>query len=67
MFVPWNGWFQNILENKSGLLSVFGAFIIQLCAGAYHGTFGNLLPYFLSYLKQVDIVKIKYKRSFFYV
>lgn len=40
-------------SNRVGLLSVFGAFIIQLCAGAYHGTFGNILPYLTSYMKQV--------------
>ena len=39
--------------NKRGLLSVFGGFLIQLCAGCYHGTFGNLLPYLSSYVRQV--------------
>ena len=39
--------------NKRGLLSVFGGFLIQLCAGCYHGTFGNLLPYLTSYVRQV--------------
>ena len=36
-----------------GLLAVLGAFLCQLCAGAYHGTFGNLLPYLTSYIRQV--------------
>jgi len=36
-----------------GLLSVFGAFVIQLTVGTYHGTFGNMLPYFSSYVRQV--------------
>ena len=39
--------------NKRGLLSVFGGFLIQLCTGCYHGTFGNLLPYLSSYVRQV--------------
>jgi len=37
-----------------GFLSVFGAFLIQLTAGTFHGTFGNLLPYFSSYVKKED-------------
>jgi len=40
--------------NKRGLLSVFGGFLIQLCTGCYHGTFGNLLPYLSSYVRQTD-------------
>ena len=40
--------------NKRGLLAVFGAFLIQLCLGCYHGTFGNILPYLTSYMKQVS-------------
>jgi len=35
-----------------GLLSVLGAFLIQLTTGTYHGTFGNLLPYFSSYMRK---------------
>ena len=42
-----------IKRNQKGLLSVFGAFLLQLCAGSYHGTFGNLLPYLTSYLRKV--------------
>ena len=41
-----------------GFLSVFGAFLIQLTAGTFHGTFGNLLPYFSSYVKKVRMVVI---------
>jgi len=41
-------------RNKRGLLSVFGGFLIQLVAGSYHGTFGNLLPYLTSYVRQTD-------------
>ena len=37
-----------------GVLSVFGGFLTQLCAGSYHGTFGNMLPYLSSYMKQTD-------------
>ena len=40
-------------ENWKGLLSIFGAFLLQLCVGSFHGTFGNLLPYITSYLRQV--------------
>jgi len=46
---------KNCLPSKyRGFLSVFGAFLIQLTAGAFHGTFGNLLPYFSSYAKKDD-------------
>jgi len=38
--------------NYRGLLAVLGGFLIQLTAGTYHGTFGNLLPYFSSYVKK---------------
>ena len=37
-----------------GVLSVFGGFLTQLCAGSYHGTFGNMLPYLSSYMKQTS-------------
>ena len=43
-----------LTRNQRGLLAVFGAFLLQLCAGSYNGTFGNLLPYFTSYMRQVD-------------
>ena len=46
---------ENFKSSKSGILCVLGAFLIQVCAGSYHGTFGNLLPYFTSYLKQVRV------------
>ena len=49
--------------NKRGVLCVFGAFLIQVCAGCYHGTFGNLLPYFTSYLKQVSRVQTDFNYS----
>ena len=42
-----------VVENREGLLTVLAAFLIQLCNGCYHGTFGNLLPYLSSYLRQV--------------
>ena len=44
---------ENFKSNKKGVFCVLGAFLIQICAGCYHGTFGNLLPYFTSYLRQV--------------
>ena len=44
-------------ENWKGLLSIFGAFLLQLCVGSFHGTFGNLLPYITSYLRQVNMFK----------
>ena len=44
-------------ENWKGLLSIFGAFLLQLCVGSFHGTFGNLLPYITSYLRQVNMCK----------
>jgi len=46
--------FDCLKQNFRGLLSVFGAFLVQLTAGAYHGTFGNLLPYISSYVKEYD-------------
>ena len=47
--------FETLLtRNQRGLLAVFGAFLLQLCAGSYNGTFGNLLPYFTSYMRQVQ-------------
>jgi len=46
------GLMGTVKEHYRGLLSVFGAFLIQLTAGTYHGTFGNMLPYFSSYVKQ---------------
>ena len=48
---------NEIQENQKGLLSIFGAFLLQLCVGSYYGTFGNLLPYIASYLRQVNICK----------
>lgn len=44
-----------ICNNKRGLLSIVGAFLVQICVGSYHGTFGNLLPYFTSYMRQVYV------------
>jgi len=35
-----------------GLGSVAGCVLVQLVIGSYHGTFGNLLPYFTSYIRQ---------------
>ena len=46
---------NEIHENWEGLISIFGAFLLQLCVGSYHGTFGNLLPYITSYLRQVNM------------
>merc|ERR1712241_255174 len=40
------------LENKRGFLAVLGAFLINLCTGIYNGTFGNILTYLTSYLRQ---------------
>ena len=42
---------QRCRDNWRGLLSVLGAFLVQLGVGSYHGTFGNLLPYLSSYMK----------------
>ena len=36
-----------------GLGSVVGCVLVQLVIGSYHGTFGNILPYFTSYIRQV--------------
>ena len=44
---------QYIVDNRKGFSTVFGVFLMHLCAGCYHGTFGNLLPYFTSYLRLV--------------
>ena len=49
-----NDLFSKIKQNQKGLISVFGAFLLQLCVGSYHGTFGNLLPYLTSYLRKVN-------------
>ena len=54
---------NDIQENWEGLVSVFGAFLLQLCAGSYHGTFGNLLPYITSYLRQVNMCKYNLSES----
>ena len=42
------------LENKRGFFAVLGAFLINLCTGIYNGTFGNILPYLTSYMRQVS-------------
>jgi hypothetical protein len=47
---------EQIRQNKywnAGNKTVIGAIIIQLAVGSYHGTFGNLLPYFTSFMRQV--------------
>ena len=44
---------SQIRQNYKGILAVIGAFLVQLAAGSYHGTFGNMLPYLTSYVKQV--------------
>ena len=49
-----NMFIQLLKGNYRGLLAVLGGFLIQLTAGTYHGTFGNLLPYFSSYVKKVN-------------
>ena len=36
-----------------GMGSVVGCVLVQLVIGSYHGTFGNLLPYFASYIRHV--------------
>jgi len=43
------------IRNKGtlrGVGSVVGCVLVQLVIGSYHGTFGNLLPYFASYIRQ---------------
>ena len=45
------------LENKRGFVSVLGAFLINLVTGIYNGTFGNILPYLTSYMRQVRQAK----------
>jgi hypothetical protein len=42
-----------ILIYCRGHVTVLGAILIQLAVGAHHGTFGNLLPYFTSFMRQV--------------
>ena len=42
-----------LTRQQRGVLAVVGAFLLQLVAGSYNGTFGNLLPYLTSYLRQV--------------
>ncbi|XP_023342097.1 uncharacterized protein LOC111711868 isoform X2 [Eurytemora carolleeae] len=37
-----------------GVMSVIGGFLIMLTAGAFHGTIGNMAPYFASYIRQFD-------------
>ena len=34
-------------------MSVLGAFLINLCVGCFPCTFGNILPYLTSYMRQV--------------
>ena len=63
-----NMFIQQLKGNYRGYLAVLGGFLIQLTAGTYHGTFGNLLPYFSSYVKKVnkskreDIIFLVWKR-----
>ena len=47
-----------LIDNRRGILCILGAFLIQLCAGGFHGTFGNMLPYLTSYMRQVFIKHI---------
>ena len=42
-----------LTRQQRGVLAVVGAFLLQLVAGSYNGTFGNLLPYLTSFLRQV--------------
>ena len=44
---------QDNQRKISGRKTVIGAILIQLAVGSYHGTFGNLLPYFTSFMRQV--------------
>jgi hypothetical protein len=47
---------KNVKRKKNccrGHLAVVGAVLIQLAVGAHHGTFGNMLPYFTSFMRQV--------------
>ena len=41
------------LRTWADILGYFLIDILQLGVGSYHGTFGNLLPYFSSYMRQV--------------
>ena len=45
---------KQLIDNQRGILCVLGAFLIQMCAGGFHGTFGNMLPYLTSYMRQVS-------------
>ena len=59
-----------LTRQQRGVLAVVGAFLLQLVAGSYNGTFGNLLPYLTSYLRQVGqgaFVLRKYKELCFSV
>ena len=38
----------------SSRVFILPAPLLQLTVGTYHGTFGNLLPYFSSYMRQVN-------------
>ena len=50
---------NKILKNRRGLLSVIGAFLINLATGIYNGTFGNILPYLTSYMRQVSLASME--------
>lgn len=43
---------MSMKDSYRGALSVLGAFLVQLTVGSVHGTFGNLLPYISSYMRQ---------------
>ena len=48
-----SAWFwPSVLLQRFGC--VVGCVLVQLVIGSYHGTFGNLLPYFASFIRQVD-------------
>ena len=49
-----------LTRQQRGVLAVVGAFLLQLVAGSYNGTFGNLLPYLTSYLRQVGQGDLRY-------
>jgi hypothetical protein len=45
----------------AGLLTVLGAFLIELMLGAFY-TFGNVMPYYVSYMRNVTGEDITYSQ-----
>ena len=39
----------------------------MLTAGAFHGTIGNMAPYFASYIRQVKVIQIVISHEIYFI